>query len=179
MNKANVFTAGALAILAAACVPATPGPAASSEASGVVDVRAEMQQHVNPAMLSIWDVTNNAMNDEGAVDPALMDAAKWRQVAAGAEQLAQSGLRMTSPSPLIAASAGNTEVAEGEIAMAEVQRHLDSDPRLFRQMASAFAAHSTRLADAASSQNAAATGELVAAMDGVCESCHARFWYPE
>src|SRR5690606_40378954 len=95
MNKTSLFAAsGALAILAAACVPAEPGPTASSALGEVVDVRAEMQQHINPAMLGIWDVTNNAMNDEGAIDPALMDAAKWRQVAAAAEQLAQSGLRI-------------------------------------------------------------------------------------
>src|SRR5690554_566303 len=183
MNKASLFAAsGALAFLIAACVPAEPGPVASAGSSApteVVDVRAEMQQHINPAMLGIWDVTNNAMDDQGAIDPARMDAGKWRQIAAAAEQLAQSGLRMTAPAPLVAASPGNTEVGEGEIPMADVQRHLDSDPRLFRQMASAFAAHSTRLAEAATGQNAAATGDLVAAMDGVCESCHGRFWYPE
>ena len=180
MNKASLFAAsGALAFLIAACVPAESGPVASSAPADVVDVRAEMQQHINPAMLGIWDVTNNAMDDQGAIDPSQMDAGKWRQIAAAAEQLAQSGLRMTSPAPLVAASPGNTEVGEGEIPMADVQRHLDSDPRLYRQMASAFAAHSTRLAEAATGQNAAATGDLVAAMDGVCESCHGRFWYPE
>jgi hypothetical protein len=28
-----------------------------------------MQDRVNPAMLAIWDVGNNALNDDGGIDP--------------------------------------------------------------------------------------------------------------
>jgi hypothetical protein len=146
---------------------------------GTVDVRAMMQQHVNPAVMSIWDVTNNAMDDDGAIDPAQMDAAKWRQVAEGAERLAASGREMAAATAFVAAAPGNTAVDQGEIPMAQVQRQIDSDPRLFRLMATAQAAHADRLAAAAGAQDAEAAGELVAGLDSVCESCHARFWYPE
>ena len=174
MTKVRFFVAGAALAFAAACATT-----ATSSTGDALDVRAQMQEQVNPAMLSIWEVTNNAMNDEGGVDPAQMDAGKWRQIAEGAERLAASGTAMAEAERFIAAAPDNAEVGEGEIAMADVQRHLDSDPRLFRQMAAAFAAHSSRLAEAARTQDAAAAGDLVAQMDGVCESCHARFWYPE
>lgn len=173
MKKASLLAlSGAVAIVAAcATTAATP--------SGVVDVRAAMQEQVNPAMLSIWEITNNAMNDQGGIDAAQMDAAKWQQIAAGADKLAASGKAMAEATAYVAAAPDNADVGEGEVSMADVQRHLDSDPRLFGQMAAAFAAHSEKLAEAARNQDAATASDLVVEMDGVCESCHARFWYPE
>ena len=174
MNKASLLAGGVL-VFAAACATTTT----TTLPSGALDVRAAMQQAVNPAMLSIWDITNNAMNDEGGIDPVQMDAAKWQQIAEGADQLAAAGTAMAEAEAFVAAAPGNSAVDEGAVPMAEVQRHLDSDPRLFAQMAAAFAAHSTQLAEAAKKQDAVATSELIVQMDGVCESCHARFWYPE
>jgi hypothetical protein len=170
-KPARLAATAALAFAAACTTAALP--------VGTLDVRAAMQQHINPAVMSIWDVTNNAMDDEGGIDPAQMDDARWRQVAEGAERLAASGREMAAASAFVAAAPGNTAVDEGEVSMAEVQRHIDGDPRLFRLMASAQASHADRLAAAARAQDAAATGELVAGLDSVCESCHARFWYPE
>src|SRR5690606_896793 len=174
MNKSGlVALAGALSFVAA-CAPTAP-----SSPSGAVDVRAEVQQEVNPAMLRLGEVTNNAMNDVGGIDPAQMDPAKWQQIAEGADRLAASGHNMAAAEAYIAASPDNSAVGEGEVPMADVQRYLDSDPRLFGQMAAAFAAHSEKLAEAARNQDAATASGLVVEMDGVCESCHARFWYPE
>lgn len=175
MKKVLVLAGSGIFAFMAACATTTTGTLPAE----TVDVRAEMQERLNPAMLSIWAVTNNAMNDAGGIDPSQMDAAKWQQVAAGADRLAASGRAMAEASAYVAAAPGNTAVGEGEVTMAAVQRHIDSDPRLFGQMAAAFAAHSEKLATAARSQDATATGDLVAQMDGVCESCHARFWYPE
>jgi cytochrome c556 len=138
-----------------------------------------MQQRVNPAMLAIWDVGNNALNDEGGIDPKLMDAGKWNQVAEAADQLAAVGKDMAGAGSFIAAAPDNSEVAEGEIAMTAVQQHIDGDPAGLKQMAAAFADHAQRLATAARAQDAASAGDLISEMDGVCETCHARYWYPE
>jgi hypothetical protein len=170
MIKPPAFIAStALAFVAAAALaqPAT------------LDVRAVMQQRVNPAMLAIWDVGNNALNDEGGIDPKLMDAGKWAQVAEAADQLAAVGKDMAGAQSFIAAAPDNTETADGEITMTAVQQHIDGDPDGMKQMASAFADHAQRLATAARAQDAASAGDLISEMDGVCETCHARYWYPE
>jgi hypothetical protein len=170
MIKPPVFIASvALAFVAAAAVaqPAT------------LDVRAVMQQRVNPAMLAIWDVGNNALNDEGGIDLKLMDAGKWGQVAEAADQLAAVGNDMAGAGTFIAASPTNSATAEGEITMAAVQQHIDRDPEGLKQMAAAFADHAQRLADAARARDAASAGDLIAEMDSVCETCHAVYWYPE
>lgn len=171
MTKPSVFIASAgLAVFAASAVAQSAAP---------LDVRTTMQDQVNPAMLAIWEVGNNALNEEGGIDPALMDADKWGRVAKAADQLAIAGNAMAAAEGFVAASPNNTMVAEGEIAMATVQQHLDADPAGLRQMATAFAEHSERLAAAARTQDAGTAGDLIAGMDGLCESCHSRYWYPE
>lgn len=170
MIKPSAFVAaGALAFFAAA---ALAQPAA-------LDIRAAMQQRVNPATLAIWDVSNNALDDEGAIDPGLMDDAKWAQIADAAGQLSAAGKDIAAAEAFIATAPGNTAVAEGEIAMEAVQKHIDADPAGLKQMAAGLADHADRIAAAARAKDAKAAGDLISEMDGVCESCHARYWYPE
>jgi len=165
-----------LAVLtaAAACTTIQSTPPASG-----IDVRTIMQQQTNPAVLAIWDITNNAMNDEGGVDPAQMDAAKWQRIAEQSERLAASGHAMAAADAYMAAAPGNRAVGEGELTMAEVQRLIDGDPALFRQMSASLGTHADKLASAARARDAATTGDLVAELDGICASCHMRFWHPQ
>jgi len=144
-----------------------------------LDLRAAMQKQVNPAALAIWDVGNNAMNDAGGIDPALMDDAKWSKLAEAAGQLSAVGKAIAAATNFKAAAEDNTAVGEGEIAMAEVQRHVDADTAGFRQMGAAMAEHADKLGAAAQARDAAQAGEIVSQMDAVCESCHSRYWYPE
>jgi cytochrome c556 len=152
---------------------------AFAQGAAPLDVRREMQQHVNPAMLSIWDVTNNAVGDDGGIDAAQMDDEKWAQVAAGADRLSIAGQDMALASAYLAAAPGNTEVGDGETPMAKIQGYLDADPKGFAEAARGLADHAERLASAARSKDAVTAGALVSEMDAVCESCHATYWYPE
>jgi hypothetical protein len=163
-------TATALALLTAT---------AFAQGAAPLDVRAEMQKYINPAMLSVWDVTNNAVSDDGGIDPAQMDDEKWAQVAAGADRLSLAGQDLAQASTYLAAAPDNLEVAEGEVPMAKVQGYLDADPKGFAEMARTLTDHAEQLASAARAKDAATAGALVSEMDGVCESCHAKYWYPE
>ncbi len=169
IRPSALLASGALALFAA-------GALAQSAA---FDVRAAMQQRVNPAMLAIWEVSNNALDDEGAIDPAQMDEARWRAIAEAADQLAAASRDMAGAEAFLAAAPDNSEVGEGEIPMAAVQQHLDRDPAAFRQMASALAQHADHVAMAARARDATAAGDMIGGTDAFCESCHAVFWYPE
>jgi cytochrome c556 len=171
MNKLSAIVAlGALAVFAAEAL-AQPAPP--------LDVRATMQDRVNPAMLAIWDVGNNALNDDGGIDPKLMDDAKWARIAEAAGQLSAASRDIAAANTFIAAAPGNTEVGEGEITMAAVQQHLDHDPAGLRQMAAALADHADNIAKAARAKDAKTAGDLIGETDAVCESCHMTYWYPE
>jgi len=164
-----VVAFGAVAVFA---VEALAQPAAP------LDVRSTMQDRVNPAMLAIWDVGNNALDDDGGIDPKLMDAGKWARIAEAAGQLSAASRDMATAGAFIAAAPGNSQVGEGEIAMAAVQQHVDADPAGLRQMAAALADHADRIAAAARARDARTAGDLIGETDAVCESCHMTYWYP-
>lgn len=161
-------------LLLAACATTPAGPSAEP-----YYVRHSMQAEVNPAIVSIWDVTNNAMDDTGALDPALIDEAGWAQIYDGAGKLASEGEKMATAENIRAAREGNTAVGEYEVPMSQVQALIDADPDGFRAHGGGFAALAIALEEAAEARDAASTGDLVAQMDGVCAACHTDFWYAE
>lgn len=167
-----VHIVGAAVLLGTVAV----GAAAQGE---TLFVRAAMKDAVNPAIFGIWDITNNAMSDDGGIDPKLMDDAKWSTVEARALDLAKVSRAMASAGTLAAAAPDDQAVDEGAVSMADIQRYIDANPESFRAFALAQAEHADKLATAAQAKDAALAGELVAGLDGVCESCHSRFWYPE
>jgi cytochrome c556 len=166
-----------LGLSLAACSNESSEPAASD--GDAIVVRAAMVQHVNPATLAIWDIDNNAMADDGGLDPAQLDDATWTSLAEHARMMSAAAKSMTGAGKLQAASADNMSVAEGEVTMAAVQKALDADPEGFRREAAALAAHADKLAAAAAAKDAKVAGDLVAGLDQVCESCHAKYWYPD
>jgi hypothetical protein len=171
IRPSAVIAIGACAVFAASAL--------AQPAAAPLDIRSTMQDRVNPAMLAIWDVGNNALNDDGGIDPKLMDDGKWARVAEAAGQLSAASRDIAAANAFLAAEPGNSEVGEGEITMAAVQQHLDGDPAGLRQMAAALADHADHIAAAARARDAKTAGDLIGETDAVCESCHMTFWYPE
>lgn len=171
MSKLSLSVAvGALAVFA--------GSALAQGAVAPVDVRAAMQEQVNPAMLEVWEVGNNALDDTGAFVPELVEPEGWARLESAAEKLAAAGRAMAAGERLLATAETNGEVAEGEIAMSQVQKLLDADPQAFRDHATELATRADRLVAHAKSRNPAA-GTEIEALNAVCEGCHASFWYAE
>jgi cytochrome c556 len=169
-------SAGPAILLLSLSACTTTGVVASSDP---YYVRHAMQAEVNPAIMAIWDVTNNAMNEEGGIEPALVDEAQWNALAQSSAVLESSGREMEAAPELRAAHPDNWATSEHEVTMDQVQAALDADPEGFRRFAAEFADHSARLRLAALARDAATTGELVAQMDATCASCHAQYWYAE
>lgn len=182
----QIFVATAMLFTLAGCTASqtqgevqAPPVAEASSNPDTIYIRQVMQTRVNPAMLAIWDVGNNAMNEAGGIDPALMNEAKWTALAEGATRLDAASRDMAAAKTLRAAHPDNSTTGEAEVTMAAVQRLIDANPAGFRQLAAAQAEHAADLATAAAARDAATAGELVAGMDGVCEACHANYWYAE
>jgi len=131
---------------------------------------------------ALWDVCNAAIGDEGGLDPAKMDDARWTQIADLADQVAAGAAKIAAMDPIVAAPAG-TAIGDSDIvgghSAAQVQAFIDRDPAGLRALAEALGTHTANLAAAARAHDAATAGPLVDALDGVCESCHLEYWYPE
>ena len=167
------------AMIVAVALAGTGALAQQHEQAEAFHVREAMQTVINPAIMAIWDIGNNAMNEEGGIDPALMDPAKWSALAEAAGALEATGHDMAGAQTLRAAGEDNQAVEDFEVTMDQVQAALDADPEGFRRLAATFATHAGELKAAAEAQDAVAAGELVAGMDAACAECHAQFWYAE
>ena len=147
----------------------------------VVNVRQAMQQGINAATMEVWDVGNNAMSDDGGIDPDQMTPETWARLETAAQGLKATALEMHNAEAFLAASPENApeEGAPGAVSMEDVQLYIDADPDGFRAAALALADHADLLIGAARARDAQEAGDLVAQLDQVCEVCHAQFWYPE
>ncbi len=175
---ASLFVSGPL-VLAACVTPYSSQDLAATQDLAPLYVRHAMQTQVNPAIVAIWDVSNNAVDENGGLDPALMTPASWDALANGAAALAAASDRMAAASDIRAAAVGNLATDEFEITMDQVQTYLDADPQGFRDLSASFATLARTLESAARNRDATNAGELVAQMDAECTVCHARYWYPE
>jgi hypothetical protein len=170
MTKSSALLAAALGLFAAAAL---------ANGGETLHTRQAMVDGVNPAALAIWDVTNAAMNDEGGLDPALIDAEGWGKIEDAARMLETYGKRMAEADLIVA---GGPDLVSGEVppgvaSKAQIQAMIDSDPDGFRGVSADMAGQAAELVAAARARDAAAAGDLASAIDGACQSCHTRYWF--
>lgn len=168
-----------LLLLSAGAALASGQTAEIPAQAGTVFTRESMVAEINPAAVEIWDVSNNALSDSGALDPALMNDAAWARLEEAARMLEFQSRRLEQ-APRI--SAGGPDLVTGEVppgvsTKAEIQAKIDADPEGFRALARLMADRARTLADAAKARDAAAAGDLSLRLDEPCQSCHQRYWY--
>ena len=180
VSKPLIVALASVAVAACAGTASTTaeGPSATSPVPPLF-ARHTMQAEVNPAIVGIWDVTNNAMDETGSLDPALISEEQWDGLAASAAELAAAGDRMATARLIRAASPGNWETGEYEVSMDQVQALIDANPDGFRREAAEFAAMSRELQRAATARDVETAGTLALNMDQECAVCHAAYWYGE
>ena len=161
--------AGALAAVAGASEPEE------------LDVRQAMVEGVNPATLAIWDVGNNALDEDGGLDPALMDDAAWARLHEAAQSLATYGHGMANAHGIRASGPDLVEgkVPEGAASREQIQAMIDGNPDGFRAHSAEMERQARAIADAAAARDLEAAGPLINQLDGMCESCHLDYWYPD
>ncbi|HTN14294.1 MAG TPA: hypothetical protein VL094_05775 [Sphingomonadaceae bacterium] len=169
-----------LAVITAGCSGKEPDQQAT--ASPEKTVHEMMIERIDPDADAIWEIGNAAIDDQASIDPALMDEQTWAELAKASKRMAIHAAVLAKLDPLTVTRPGvkiADEGMEGAPTPQQIQGHLDRDADVFRALAVALGDHSTELAAAATAHDATATGRLINEMDGVCESCHLEFWYPE
>ncbi|KRA82604.1 cytochrome c [Altererythrobacter sp. Root672] len=141
-----------------------------------------MKDQVDKNADELWDVSNAAIADMAGIDPAKMTDASWEQLAEKAEAVQHAALEIATMDPVVVAKPGVKIGDEGLIGghtAAQVQAKINEDPEKLRDLAHTLARHMGDIATGARKHDAAAVGPLVDQLDGVCESCHLEFWYPD
>ena len=145
-------------------------------------IHEEMKEEVDKRADDVWAVGNKHMSEDAGMNGATMTDADWKTLAAAATNLHDAALDLAGlPEPLTVVKPGSKIAYEdtdwGDKATA-VQHNVAQDSQGLRDLANALATHSADIATAANNHDAATAGKLINELDGVCESCHVKYWYP-
>ena len=180
MRKVILSSAGTLMLLAG-CSSGEPDAAAPPE-TGDTTVHKIMVNQIDKNADALWDVSNAAIGNNGGIDPAKMDDARWDKIAELAEKVAAGSHAVAALDPITVAAPGVTigdSGLPGGHTAQQVQGFITANPELFREMATTLGTHMDEIAAAAHAHDAAKAGPMIDQLDSVCESCHINFWYPE
>jgi hypothetical protein len=141
-----------------------------------------MKDEVDTRGDQVWAVGNAHIDGDAGLDGASMTAADWDKLAAAATSLRQAALEVVNlPKPIVVVKPG-TKIAYEDTSWgdsaASVQANVAKDQQGLLNLANALAEHSAEIATAAGKHDAATAGRLINELDGVCESCHVKYWYP-
>ena len=141
-----------------------------------------MKDEVDTRGDDVWAVGNKHMTEDAGLNGTTMTDADWTKLAGAATSLQQAALDLAGlPDPIVVVKPGTKIAFEdtdwGDSAKS-VQHNVDQDPQGVRDIANALAQHLDDLAAAANKHDAAPAGKLINDLDGICESCHVKYWYP-
>jgi cytochrome c556 len=130
----------------------------------------------------VWDIGNQAQDDQGNPDASKLAAADWTRIIDAATKVRQASQTLARADHVQTAAPGMKIEGEGNsgaLGAKQVQALIDKDPAGFRALSQALTGSMEQIGAAAKAKDAAKLFEASGALDQVCESCHMKFWYPE
>jgi cytochrome c556 len=131
---------------------------------------------------TVWDVGNEAQDDQGNPDASKLAAGDWTKVIEAAAKVRQAAQTLAHSKPVVVAPAGVTIDAEGNPdapGAKQVQAAIDANPSAFRARSQELISSMDQIVAAAKAKDAAKLFEVSGNLDQVCENCHLQFWYPQ
>jgi hypothetical protein len=166
-----------------AAIP-TAAPAAAPAAPPPYQVTASIQELmdavIDPSADALWDSVSIVETVKGAEFHQPHTDDEWREarrhaiaLIEGTNLLMMDGRKLVAPgSPVL------DQGTSGVLSAEEGQQKFDSQHPTFVQFAKALREAGTQMLTAIDKKDATGMMNAGAAMDGVCESCHLTFWYP-
>ena len=168
----------------AAAPAATPAPAPAAAAPVPYQVMASIQELmdavIDPSADALWDSVSITETVKGTVFHQPHTDEEWQEarrhaiaLIEGTNLLVMDGRKLVAPgSPVL------DQGTSGVLSAEEGQKKFDAQHPTFVQFAKALREAGTQMLTAIDKKDATAMMNAGAAMDGVCESCHLTFWYP-
>ena len=163
--------------------PAQPAPAAASPAPAfqiMASIQELMDAVIDPSADALWDSVSITTTKKGTVFHQPHSDEEWQEarrhaiaLIEGTNLLVMDGRRLVAPgSPVLdQGTSGVLSAEEGQKKFAELHT-------TFVQFAKALREAGTQMLAAIDKKDPTAMMNAGSAMDGICESCHLTFWYP-
>jgi hypothetical protein len=155
---------------------------AGGAASTAPNVHDLMKNVVAVQAQVIWDVSNNAQDDQGNPDASKMKSTDWNRLVGAGGKMKEAAQSLAQADRVMAAAPGQKiegEGTPGAFGAKQVQSAIDANPKAFRAFAQALAVSMDQVVSAAQTKNATKLFDVSGRLDQLCEDCHLQFWYPE
>jgi hypothetical protein len=178
-QKSEVTAAVPASAPAAAVAPASPLPAAPPfllKAS----IQELMDAVIDPSADALWDSVSITQTKKGTVFHQPHSDEEWQEarrhaiaLIEGTNLLIMDGRKLVAPG-----SAVLDQGTSGVLSSEEGEKVFDSKHAAFVQFARALREAGEQMLASIDKKDSAGMMNAGAAMDGICESCHLTFWYP-
>jgi len=165
-----------------------PQPTTSQRAAGqastyrpVATVQEIMDAIISPASKAVFDAVSTEVTATGAVEKAPKNDEEWATVRNNALMMVEGANLLMLPGRHIARGPVDAKAAHeaGELTPPEIEARVAKDRATWNRLAAGFrnaAMVALKAAEARKPGDVQAAGEGV---DGACENCHIRYWYPD
>lgn len=158
------------------------GAYAAGQAPAAPNLHELMKDVVAIETQVVWDVGNEALDDNGNPSAAKMKQADWDKIAAAAGKVREAMQALATAPHVMAAAPGQKIDGEGGTPTAfgakEVQQAIDAQPKVFQAMSLVLSKSMDELLASAKNKDAAKLTDVSGRIDQECEVCHVQFWYP-
>jgi hypothetical protein len=162
---------------------AQPAPAATPAAPAyqiMASIQELMDAVIDPSADALWDSVSITTTKKGTVFHQPHSDEEWQEarrhaiaLIEGTNLLVMDGRRLVAPgSPVL------DQGTSGVLSAEEGQKKFDAQHPTFVQFAKALREAGTQMLAAIDKKDATGMMNAGSAMDGICESCHLTFWYP-
>jgi hypothetical protein len=168
------------AVPAAAPLPAPTATSAPPPYQLVASIQELMDAVIDPSADTLWDSVSIVETAKGTVFHQPHSDEEWQEarrhaiaLVEGTNLLVMDGRKLVAPgSPVL------DQGTSGVLSAEEGQKKFDAQHSTFVQFAKALREAGTQMLTAIDKKDATGMMNAGSAMDGVCESCHLTFWYP-
>lgn len=157
--------------------------AMAAEPAATPNLHQLMKNVVATQTQAIWDVTNNAMDDNGEPDLTKLKPKDWARLAEAAVRVKAAAQNLASAPQVLAAAPGEKLEGEGGTSggygAKQVQEAMDANPKAFQAFAQQLNGSMDEIIAGVKAKNATKVFEVSNRLDQECEGCHKQFWYPD
>jgi len=173
----------AATLLSACDKPAAPESPPATSASplkptaGIQDIMAGM---IDPAADFLWESVSSTVTEQGTEEKQPRTDEEWKEVRRQALILTESANLLLVEGRHVAREGKQLEDhnTPGNLTLAQVEQAIAADRATFVAFGQALHDAGATLLKAADEKDVQAIVNGGEVLDGVCESCHLKFWYP-
>ena len=163
--------------------PAPPAPV-NPPFRATSTIRELMQSMIAPSAQGLWDSVGRVSDAKGTRDLEPRSDEEWAAVRRHAVSLMESTNLLLIPGRHVARDGQQTLRADeavpgSELPPAEIEKQIHEKWVLWTAMAHTLHQSAVTMLDAIDKKDVAALESRGSDLDGVCESCHLTFWYPQ